>query len=127
MIYNQPYQATSHHRKHRKPGPSTRSSLIEDLSQFVKVAAVDRVVILHALRAELSDFKDAVQEGAAKQANISTIVTRNETDFTQSKISANCAEINNRLLNSFSSRIKRKTQPLKKSFVTKYNWAFPFI
>jgi len=61
-------------------------SLIEDLLQFVEVAAVDKAVIFHALYSEFSDFEDAVQEGAAKYANISIIVTRNEADFTQSDL-----------------------------------------
>ncbi len=60
--------------------------LIEDLLQCVEVISVDKAVILHALHAGLPDFEDAVQEGAAKQAHISMIVTRNGSDFTQSDL-----------------------------------------
>jgi len=58
--------------------------LIEDLLQCVEVVSVSKAVILHALQSGLPDFEDAVQEGAAKQANISIIVTRNGGDFKQS-------------------------------------------
>lgn len=70
----------------KEKGKEQTLALIEDLLQFVEVASVDKTVILHALRSELPDFEDAVQEGAAKQAAISTIVTRNEADFTQSDL-----------------------------------------
>jgi len=60
--------------------------LIEDLLQCVDVISVNKAVILHALHTGLPDFEDAVQEGAAKQANISIIVTRNGADFKNSDL-----------------------------------------
>lgn len=67
-------------------GHAKTLTLIEDLLQCVEVVSVDKAVILHALHSGLPDFEDAVQEGAAKQANISIIVTRNGADFKQSDL-----------------------------------------
>ena len=61
-------------------------ALIEDLLQCAEVVSVDKAVIIHALHSGLPDFEDAVQEGTAKQANISMIVTRNERDFERSDL-----------------------------------------
>jgi predicted nucleic acid-binding protein len=70
----------------KEKGKKQTLELIEDLLQFVEVASVDKIVILQALRSELSDFEDAVQECAAKQAAIDIIVTRNEADFKHSDL-----------------------------------------
>ncbi len=70
----------------KEKGKEQTLAFIEDLLQCVEVASVDKAVILHALHAELPDFEDAVQEGAAKQAAISTIITRNEADFKHSDL-----------------------------------------
>ncbi len=75
------YYITRKEKGHDQP-----LALIEDLLQCVEVVSVDKAVILYALRSGLPDFEDAVQEGAAKHANISIIVTRNETDFKQSDL-----------------------------------------
>ena len=70
----------------KEKGKEHTLELIEDLLQFVEVASVDKTVILQALRSELTDFEDAVQECAAKQAAIDIIVTRNEADFKHSDL-----------------------------------------
>jgi len=67
-------------------GHAQTLTLIEDLLQCVGVVTVDKAVIFHALHSCFPDFEDAVQEGAAKQANISIIVTRNGADFKQSDL-----------------------------------------
>ena len=61
-------------------------ALIKDLLEFVEIASVDKAVILGALHSGLPDFEDAVQAGAAKQAAVSVIVTRNEADFAGAEI-----------------------------------------
>ncbi len=68
----------------KEKGKETALAFLEDLLQFVDVAAVDRNVILQALRSGMSDFEDAIQAYSARQEAISTIVTRNEKDFEQS-------------------------------------------
>lgn len=67
-------------------GKSYAFAMIEDLLKFVDVAAVDKAVIIDALRSGFSDFEDAVQTEAAKQAAASIIVTRNSVDFIQADI-----------------------------------------
>lgn len=56
-------------------------AFLEDVLQYVNVAAVDSAVIMRALKLGLTDFEDAVQVGAAEQAGIDVIITRNENDF----------------------------------------------
>ncbi len=63
-------------------------ALIRDLLDFVEVATVNKTVILDALHSGQADFEDAVQVGAAKQAAVSVIVTRNEADFVGAAIEA---------------------------------------
>lgn len=62
-------------------GKDIALAFIEDLLQYVDVAAVDKLVILRALKLGLADFEDAVQVGAAEKAGIDVIITRNEPDF----------------------------------------------
>lgn len=76
----------------KEKGKEHTLNLLEDLLQFVEVASVDKTVILQALRSELTDFEDAVQECAAKQAAITTIVTRNEADFNNSDLEIHSPE-----------------------------------
>ena len=65
-------------------GKETALSFLEDLLQFVDVASVDKQIILLALLSEMPDFEDAIKAYSAMQETITTIVTRNEKDFTQS-------------------------------------------
>ena len=67
-------------------GKERSLEIIEDLLQFVEVAAVDKQIILDALHSELPDFEDSVQESASIQAGVNIIVTRNEADFKNSAL-----------------------------------------
>lgn len=58
--------------------------MITDLLGFVDVAAVDKSVIMQALESSLRDFEDAIQTSSAKQSGITTIITRNQPDFSDS-------------------------------------------
>ena len=69
-------------------GKDVALAFIEDLLQYVDVAAVDKSVIMRALKLGLADFEDAVQVGAAEQAGIDIIITRNESDFENAAIRA---------------------------------------
>lgn len=73
-------------------GRATALDFIKDLMQFVEVAAVDKSVILQALQSNISDFEDAVQEISAKNEEIEIIVTRNESDFTNSILEVHTPE-----------------------------------
>lgn len=67
-------------------GKDIALAFIEDLLQFVDVAAVDKLVILRALKLGLADFEDAVQVGSAEKAGVDVIITRNEPDFQNAEI-----------------------------------------
>jgi predicted nucleic acid-binding protein len=67
-------------------GKDIALAFIEDLLQYVDVAAVDKLVILRALKLGLADFEDAVQVGAAEKAGVDLIITRNEPDFQNATI-----------------------------------------
>ncbi|MEA3342046.1 MAG: hypothetical protein U9R15_18940 [Chloroflexota bacterium] len=47
---------------------------------------MDKAVIMQALRSDITDFEDAIQESAAQNQAINIIVTRNETDFENSTL-----------------------------------------
>ena len=61
-------------------------NFIEDLLRFTEIAAVDRNVITEALKLDLTDFEDAIQVSAANDKNVNIIVTRNESDFSNSNM-----------------------------------------
>jgi len=65
----------------KEKGKEMALKFLEELLQFIDVAAVNKWIILEALRAEISDFEDAIQAYAAKHEAINTIITRNEGDF----------------------------------------------
>ena len=61
-------------------------NFIKDLLKFTEIAAVDRNVIMEALKLDLADFEDAIQVSAANDKNVNIIVTRNEADFSNSNM-----------------------------------------
>lgn len=54
---------------------------IRSFLEYVDIAGVDKIIIINALRAGLNDFEDSVQIQSAVMNNISTIITRNKSDF----------------------------------------------
>jgi len=52
------------------------------------VAAVDDGVLAHAVKSQISDFEDAVQDACAVRAGARCIVTRNERDFANASVAA---------------------------------------
>jgi predicted nucleic acid-binding protein len=73
-------------------GRTAALAFIEDLLGLVEVAAVDKAVILHALKSEIYDFEDAVQESAAVREGITAIVTRDAEDFRASHLTIHSPE-----------------------------------
>ena len=61
-------------------------NFIKDLLTFVEIAGVDKNVIIQAIQLGLTDFEDAVQVSSAKDKGINIIVTRNESDFSDSNM-----------------------------------------
>ena len=64
----------------------TALNFIRDIFKFVQIAGVDKNVILAALKYNINDFEDAVQNAAATYSGIKIIVTRNIKDFKNSDI-----------------------------------------
>ena len=60
---------------------------VQKLLTIFEVAAVDRLVIEHALALGWPDFEDAVQMVAAVQAGTNYLVTRNPQDFKDELVS----------------------------------------
>lgn len=67
-------------------GKDVALAFIQDLLQYVDVAAVDKSVVMRALKLGLADFEDAIQVGSAEKAGIDVIITRNEPDFPNATI-----------------------------------------
>lgn len=61
---------------------------LSDLLSFLSVAAVDRVVIEHALTLPYRDFEDAVQMAAAIQIGAQYVITRNVSDYKEGPLPA---------------------------------------
>ena len=68
----------------KNKGKDIALTFLKDLLQFVNIASVDKQIILRSLDSDIPDFEDAIQVFSAKQEAITTIITRNETDFTHS-------------------------------------------
>ena len=70
----------------KKTGHDKTIDFLKNLFEYIKIAGVDRVSILNALKSDMKDFEDAVQTETAKQSDIHTIVTRNKKDFENSNL-----------------------------------------
>lgn len=68
----------------KEKGKKIAMKFISNLIEIVDIIGIDKSVIIHALKANLKDFEDAVQVSAAKSLNIEIIVTRNKSDFLNS-------------------------------------------
>lgn len=62
--------------------------LISKILTFLKVASVNDRIIKKAIRAGWNDFEDCVQANAALSNKVKYIITRNEKDYSDSKIQA---------------------------------------
>jgi len=65
------------------------TSALEFLQNFLlyaDVAGVDKTIIIKALKSGLNDFEDDIQIQSAVFNQISTIVTRNKSDFKTSEV-----------------------------------------
>ena len=67
-------------------GSNTAFEFISDLVQVFEIIGVDKEVILHAISADMKDFEDAIQVGAAALNGIEIITTRNKNDFKHSDL-----------------------------------------
>ena len=72
----------------RQVGSETARKLISKLLERLQVAGVTDEVIRASLELEMTDFEDAVTSEAANAIGLDIIVTRNISDFVNSKIPA---------------------------------------
>jgi len=70
----------------KEKGKNNALGFLRDILSFLEVANVNKSVVLDALDLNFNDFEDAIQESSAKNINIAIIITRNEKDFKQSKL-----------------------------------------
>lgn len=71
----------------KEKGKSIAIAFLKDLLQFIDIASLDKNIILQSMESDMPDFEDAIQTFSAKQEGITTIITRNETDFEHSGLS----------------------------------------
>jgi len=73
-------------------GAAKAQEEIRKLLSLFEVAPVNRLVFESALDAEFSDFEDAVIHEAAFHIGADALVTRNQKDFSKSKLSVYSSE-----------------------------------
>ncbi len=65
----------------KEKGHESSVNFLCDMINLIEVVGVDKQTILSALSSETTDFEDAIQEVAATNNQIETIITRNKKDF----------------------------------------------
>lgn len=69
-------------------GKNVALAFIESLISFIDVLAIDKAIILNALKSEIDDFEDSVQIHASISNSIDFIITRNISDYIKSEVPA---------------------------------------
>ena len=69
-------------------GQSEARRHISAVLSILEVAAVNRITLERAAESAVADYEDAVVVEAARQANATCIVTRDEKDFAKSSVPA---------------------------------------
>ena len=77
---------TIHYLVEKTKGRKTALSQIENLLKIFQVTQVDKSCLESALKSKIIDFEDAVLNESASRERVDGIVTRNEKDFKQSKL-----------------------------------------
>ncbi len=77
---------TIHYLVEKTKGRKTALSQIENLLKIFQVTQVDKSCLESALNSKIKDFEDAVLNESAYRERVDGIVTRNEKDFKQSKL-----------------------------------------
>ena len=77
---------TIHYLIEKVKGRKAALSQIENLLKIFQVSQVDKSCLESGLHSKVTDFEDAVLDESAYRERIDGIVTRNEKDFKQSKL-----------------------------------------
>jgi len=77
---------TIHYLVEKIKGRKIALSQIESLLKIFQVTQVDKPCLESALNSKIMDFEDAVLNESAYRERVDGIVTRNEKDFKQSKL-----------------------------------------
>lgn len=91
---------TIHYLVKKAKGRKTALSQIENLLKIFQVTQVDKSCLESALKSKITDFEDAVLAESAYRENLDGIVTRNEKDFKQTKLTIYNPEELLKILNS---------------------------
>ena len=77
---------TIHYLVEKAKGREAALAQIENLLKLFRVTQVDKSCLESALKSKITDYEDAVLDESAYRENIDGIITRNEKDFKQSKL-----------------------------------------
>ena len=77
---------TIHYLAAKQIGPQRAIEAVNKLLSLLEVASVTRSVLEDALRANFSDFEDAVLFAAAKNSEVDVIITRDPKGFERADI-----------------------------------------
>ena len=77
---------TIHYLVEKTKNRKVALSQIESLLKIFQVTQVDKSCLESALKSKFTDFEDAVLNESAYRERVDGIVTRNEKDFKQSKL-----------------------------------------
>ena len=77
---------TIHYLVEKTKNRKVALSQIESLLKIFQVTQVDKSCLESALNSKITDFEDAVLNESAYRERVDGIVTRNEKDFKQSKL-----------------------------------------
>ena len=69
-------------------GSSLAKKQLAALTQLIECMDVQKADVINALSSEMADYEDAVLDAAASRIKADYIITRNEKDFTHSRVPA---------------------------------------
>jgi predicted nucleic acid-binding protein len=77
---------TIHYLVEKAKGRKVAFSQVESILKIFQITQVDKACLESALNSKITDFEDAVLNESAYRERVDGIVTRNEKDFKQSKL-----------------------------------------
>jgi len=84
--------ANLHYLLRKLTSNNTALQNLRKLRTFISILSIDERIIDQALNSGFSDFEDAIQYFTAINNGVTTIITRNKSDYKRSKITVLTAE-----------------------------------